>query len=58
MLLGDFDHLNAELEAMQWRVRYALDNLDSIERRDEVRGRLQSVLFRLDDLCELFEKGN
>jgi hypothetical protein len=57
MLLGDFDHLNAELEAMQWRVRYALDNLDSIERRDEVRGRLQSVLFRLDDLCELFEKG-
>jgi hypothetical protein len=42
---------------MQWRVRYALDNLDSIERRDEVRGRLQSVLFRLDDLCELFEKG-
>ena len=57
MLLGDFDHLNAELEAMQWRVRYALDNLDSIERRDEVRGRLQSVLFRLDDLRELFEKG-
>jgi hypothetical protein len=56
MLLGDFDHLNAELEAMQWRVRYALDNLDSIERRDEVRGRLQSVLFRLDDLRELFEK--
>jgi hypothetical protein len=43
---------NMELEAMRWRVRYALDCLDNLAERNDVKGALETVLDRLDNLCD------
>lgn len=42
-----------ELDDMRARLRYALDNLDSIERRTYVRHQIEQVRSRLNELCEL-----
>ena len=43
---------NDELSRMREQLRYALNNIDSIRYRHEVRGRLENVYFTLDELCE------
>ncbi len=52
MTLEDVERLGSDLDALKWRVRYALENLDSIDKRADVRARLEAVMFRLDELCE------
>jgi len=42
-----------ELDDMRARLRYALDNLDSIDRRTYVRHQIEQVRSRLNELCEL-----
>ena len=42
-----------ELDEMRTRLRYALDNLDSIDRRTYVRHQIEQVHARLKDLAEL-----
>ena len=42
-----------ELDDMRARLRYALENLDSIERRTYVRHQIEQVRSRLNELCEL-----
>jgi hypothetical protein len=42
-----------ELQMMHDRLRYAMENLDSIERRTQVRHNLEVVVSCLDELCEI-----
>ena len=39
-----------EVDGMRGRLRFVLDNLDSLEKRDEVKDAIESVYFRLDNL--------
>ena len=41
-----------ELEHMRDQLRFALNNLDSISKRNDVKGKIESVCFALDDLCK------
>ena len=41
-----------ELVHMRDQLRYALNNIDSIEKRDYVKDKLESAAFRLGELCE------
>jgi hypothetical protein len=45
-------NFNDDLTRMREQLRYALNNIDSIRNRHEVRGRLENVYFTLDELCE------
>ena len=42
-----------ELAHMRAQLSYALDNLDSISKRYEVELKLENVLYRIHELCEL-----
>jgi hypothetical protein len=47
------EHLwHIELDMMRQKVRYAMENLDSIEKRTQVRHQLEVVASCLDELCE------
>ena len=39
-----------EVAAMRAKLRFVLDNLDSLAKRDEVKDAIESVYFRLDNL--------
>ncbi len=41
-----------EVDGMRARLRFVLDNLDSLEKRDEVKDAIESVYFRLDNLTK------
>jgi hypothetical protein len=41
-----------EVDGMRGRLRFVLDNLDSLEKRDEVKDTIESVYFRLDNLTK------
>lgn len=41
-----------ELVYMRDQLSYALDNIDSISKRANVEGKIESVLFRIKDLIE------
>jgi hypothetical protein len=41
-----------ELVHMKEQLRFALSNLDSISKRNDVKGKLENVYFTLDELCE------
>ena len=50
------EHLwHIELDDMRARLRYALNDLDSIERRTYVKHQIEQVVSRLNELCELTE---
>ena len=53
MTEGQEHEWHIELDDMRSRLRYALDNLDSIERRTYVRHQIEQVYGRLKELCEL-----
>jgi hypothetical protein len=40
-----------ELTHMREQLRFALNNLDNISKRNDVKGKIESVRFMLDDLC-------
>jgi uncharacterized NAD(P)/FAD-binding protein YdhS len=42
-----------EFDEMRERLRYALNNLDSIEKRTYVKHQIEQVLCRIHELCEL-----
>ena len=42
-----------ELDYMRQKVYWALNNLDSLDRRNDVKGQLEVVLFRLQELCNV-----
>jgi len=50
---GQEHEWHIELDDMRSRLRYALDNLDSIERRKYVQHQIEQVYGRLKELCEL-----
>jgi len=53
MTEGQEHEWHIELDYMRATVRYALNNLDDLPKREDVRGRLEVALMRLNDLCEL-----
>ena len=53
MTEGQEHEWHIELDYMRAQLRYALDNLDSIERRTYVRHQIEQVRSRLNELCEL-----
>ena len=50
---GQEHEWHIELDDMRVRLRYVLDNLDSIEKRFYVRHQIELVRTRLNELCEL-----
>jgi hypothetical protein len=53
MTEGQEHEWHIELCHLRAQLSYALDNIDSIRKRDEVEGKIESVLVRLHELCEL-----
>ena len=48
------EHLwHIELDMMRQKVRFAMENLDELPRRTQVRHDLEVVLSCLEDLCEV-----
>jgi len=50
---GQEHEWHIELDYMRAQVRYALNNLDDLPKREDVRGKLEMALMRLNDLCKL-----
>jgi hypothetical protein len=50
---GQEHEWHIELDYMRAQLRYALNNLDDLPKREDVRGRLEVALMRLNDLCKL-----
>jgi hypothetical protein len=53
MTEGQEHEWHIELDYMRAMVRYALNNLDDLPKREDVRGKLEVTLMRLNDLCKL-----
>jgi hypothetical protein len=53
MTEGQEHEWHIELDHMRAQVRYALNNLDDLPKREDVRGKLEVTLMRLNDLCEI-----
>jgi len=53
MTEGQEHEWHIELDDMRARLRYALDNLDSIEKRAYVRHQIEQVRSRLNELVEI-----
>ena len=53
MTEGQEHEWHIELDDMRARLRYALENLDSIERRTYVKHQIEQVYSRLKELVEL-----
>jgi len=41
-----------ELDYMRAQLRFVLNNLDDISKRNDVKGKIENVYFTLDELCE------
>ena len=52
MTEGQEHEWHIELDYMRAQLRYALDNLDTLSKRNDVKGKIEVVLMRLNDLCE------
>ena len=50
---GQEHQWHIELDDMRTRLRYALNNLDNIDKRFYVRHQIEQVRSRLTELCEL-----
>lgn len=49
---GQEHQWHIELDYMRAQLRYALNNLDTISKRDEVKTKIENVYYALDELCE------
>ena len=47
------DEWHTELDYMRAQLRWVLNNLDSIDKRNDVKGKIEVVCSRLNDLCKL-----
>jgi hypothetical protein len=50
---GQEHEWHIELDYMRAQLRWVLNNLDDLPKREDVRGRLEVAMMRLNDLCEL-----
>jgi hypothetical protein len=47
------EHLwHIELDYMRSQLRFVLNNLNDLSRRNDVKGKIENVYFTLDELCE------
>lgn len=53
MTEGQEHEWHIELDYLRAQMRYALDNLNDLHKRNEVQGKLENVYFTLNDLCEI-----
>jgi len=53
MTEGQEHDWHIELAHIRAQLSYAVDNLDSISKRHEVALKLENVLYRIHELCEL-----
>ena len=53
MTEGQEHEWHIELDDMRARVRFALNNIDSLSKRKDVTGQLEVVVSRLNELCEI-----
>jgi hypothetical protein len=53
MIKGQEHDWHIELAHIRAQLSYAVDNLDSISKRHEVALKLENVLYRIHELCEL-----
>ena len=53
MTEGQEHEWHIELDYMRRQLRYALNNLDDISRRTDVKCQIETVIWRLNDMCEL-----
>jgi hypothetical protein len=49
---GQEHQWHIELDYMRAQLRFVLNNLDDISKRDDVKGKIENVYFTLDELCE------
>jgi hypothetical protein len=52
MTEGQEYELHIELDYMRAQLRFVLNNLDDINKRKDVQGKIENVYFYLDELCE------
>ena len=52
---GEAHLLHLELDGIEWRVRHALNNLDDLSKRNELKWMLEIALTRLDNLMKTYE---
>lgn len=52
MTEGQEHEWHIELDYMRAQLRYALDNLNELSKRNDVKGKIENVYFTLDELCE------
>ena len=50
--------LHTELVDMRTQLRYVLDNLNDLSKRDAVKGKIENVYFTLDELSEQIKEMN
>jgi hypothetical protein len=50
---GQEHEWHIELDYMRAKVYWALNNLDDLSRRSDVKGQLEVVVARLDELCNV-----
>jgi hypothetical protein len=53
MTEGQEHEWHIELDYMRAQLRWVLNNLDNKPRFNDVKGKIEAVLWRLNDLCEL-----
>ena len=52
MTEGQDHEWHIELDDIRARVHWALNNLDDISKRNDVKGKIETVIWRLNDMCE------
>lgn len=52
---GEAHLLHLELDSIEWRVRHALNNLDDLSKRNEIKWALEIALTRLNGLMKTYE---
>jgi len=50
--------LYAEYVDMRTKLRYVLDNLNDLSKRDAVKGKIENLYFTLDELSEQIKEMN
>lgn len=52
MTEGQEHQWHIELDYMRAQLRFVLNNLNDLSKRNDVKGKIENVYFTLDELCE------
>ena len=52
MTEGQEHEWHIELDYMRAQLKFALNHLDDLSKRKDVKGKIENVYFTLDELCE------